>query len=200
MGVNYGPKAGNLAVPDFKKGTDTATAAVALGAIDPEFFKESDFEIDCDGCTACCKGEDGPIINDDEYLDYYCHKDDKGNMRLDQVDGHCVYLGEAGCSIHGQLGLPLEELGQEDRGTPPWPPRICRDFDCRSVIIKFNDRGLDHLVNSGQLPLDVVIQGRAKLKGFNDMINVRAMSAGVDLSALLMKPGEEEPPDAHDTA
>lgn len=187
MAVNYGQK---VSVPDFKKGSDTATAAVALGHLDPDFFKPSDFEVDCDGCTACCKGDDGPRINDDEREDYACHVDDKGEWRLDQVDGHCVYLGDHGCSIHNDR--PADDL-------PPCPPRICRDFDCRSIIIKFNDRGLDQLVNSKQLPIDVVIQGRAKLKQFNDMINTRAAMGEVDLSALLMTPAEEAD-DAYDSA
>lgn len=204
MAVNYGQK---VSVPDFKKGSDTATAAVAIGYLDPDFFKPSDFEVDCDGCTACCKGDDGPRINDDEREDYACHVDEKGEWRLDQVDGHCVYLGplngaKEGCLLHYACdiweSIPEEQRKDESHAPLP-PPRICRDFDCRSIIIKFNDRGLDQLVNSKQLPIDVVIQGRAKLKQFNDMINTRASVGKVDLSALLMTPAEEAD-DAHDSA
>lgn len=181
MTVNYGP-----AGEKFKKGRDQATSAIALGGLDPDFFKPADFVIDCDGCTACCKGDDGPRINEDELDDYACHRDDKGEWRLDQTEeGHCVYLGEHGCTIHATQPRDLEAK------LPAQPPRICRDFDCRSIILKFNNRGLDQLVNSRQLPLDVVIQGRAKLKQFNDMINVRAVTTGADLSALLMTPAEE---------
>ncbi len=204
MGVSYGPKGaavakalgvGNISAPPFAKGTDTLTAASALGAIDEDFFKSSDFEIDCGGCTACCHGDDGPIILPGEYDTYECHKDDKGNMRLDQVDGHCVYLGDGGCSIHFDREFHHEEGSLE----PDKPPKICRDFDCRSIIIKFNNRGLDHMVNSKQLPLDVVIQGRAQLKQFNAMIETRALTVGADLSSLLMAPAEEQP-DAPDAA
>ena len=177
--------------PPYAKGADKLTAAIAVTP-----FKDGDFDIDCDGCTACCHGDDGPIILDSEYHDYACHKDDKGNMRLDQVDGHCVYLAIVedsegvdhiqGCAIHAMRD-PATILDG-----PAEPPKICRDFDCRSIIIKFNNRGLDYMVNSKQLPLDVVIQGRAKLKQFNDMINTRALSGGADLSGLLMAPAEEE--------
>lgn len=192
MSVNYGNK---VSAPPFAKGTDNLTAAIAVTP-----FKESDFAIDCDGCTACCRGDDGPIINPGEVSDYQCHKDDKGNWRLDQTpEGHCVYLddlgpefGGSGCAIHYSDGPlegpdPANNLGD----APTQPPRICRDFDCRSIIVKFNTRGLDFMVNSGQLPLEVVIQGRKQLKAFNDMINTRALSGGADLSALLMAPAEE---------
>lgn len=199
--------------PPFAKGADQLTAAIAVAE-----FKDSDFEIDCDGCTACCHGDDGPIILDSEVHDYACHKDPKGNMRLDQVDGRCVYLDDHGCSIHNpvftlttdleghceEVQVYLDEcadrIHKELSNRPRRPPKICRDFDCRSVIIKFNTRGLDYMVNSKQLPIDVVIQGRAKLKQFNDMINTRALSGGVDLSPLLMAPAEEDGHAPHDAA
>jgi hypothetical protein len=208
---------GNLAAPPFKKGSDSLTAAIAVTP-----FKDGDFDIDCDGCTACCHGDDGPIILPEEAHDYACHKDAKGNMRLDQVDGSCVYLEGAGCGIHAPAfrltisdyeKLAVHEELEDNEAVQQWleecaeaihqeyhipfrPPKICRDFDCRSIIVKFNNRGLDFMVNSKQLPIDVVIQGRAKLKQFNDMINTRALSGGADLSGLLMAPAEEEPHDA----
>jgi hypothetical protein len=200
--------------PPFAKGADKLTAAIAVTP-----FKDGDFDIDCDGCTACCHGDDGPIILDSEEYDYACHKDDKGNVRLDQEDGVCVYLEDGGCGIHNAAfellvsdpGLACREdvqgyleqcseLIHKELGVPMRPPKICRDFDCRSIIVKFNNRGLDFMVNSKQLPIDVVIQGRAKLKQFNDMINTRALSGGADLSALLMAPAEEDGHAPHDAA
>lgn len=177
MAVSYGPKG-----EQYKRAEDQLTSAVAVTP-----FKEDDFAIDCDGCTACCKGHDGPIILTEEQSDYQCHKDSKGQWRLDQTEeGQCVYLGDRGCSIHGTS----EEWGEgtdpaDNLDGPTQPPRICRDFDCRSVIIKFNNRGLDQMVRAKQLPLDVVIQGRKKLAEFNNMINVRAVSGGADLSGLM---------------
>ena len=217
--------------PPFAKGTDSLTAAIAVTP-----FKDGDFDIDCDGCTACCHGDDGPIILPEEVPHYDCHKDDKGNWRLDQADGQCVYLGfidkavgahRRGCTIHAPaftLSISdYEELAGAERladnedvqswleecsdaihkellHRPARPPKICRDFDCRSIIVKFNNRGLDFMVNSKQLPIDVVIQGRAKLKAFNDMINTRALSGGADLSGLLMAPAEESDDAPHDAA
>ena len=52
------------------------------------------------------------------------------------------------------------------------------------------------MVNSKQLPLEVVIQGRAQLKAFNNMIETRALTVGANLSGLMMVPAEENP-DAH---
>lgn len=187
MTVRYG----NVSAPPFAKGTDHLTAAIAVAE-----FKDSDFVIDCDGCTACCRGDDGPIITPDEVTEYACHKDDKGNWRLDQADGRCVYLSSGsdesppGCMLHFMRDATEAHGDDVEEALPP--PRICRDFDCRSIIVKFNDRGLDYMVNSKQLPLDVVIQGRAQLKRFNDMINTRALAGGVDLSPLLMAPAEGE--------
>lgn len=205
MAVSYGPKGeavaqalgvrGKVTAPPFAKGSDGVTPAVALGGVDEDFFQASDFEIDCDGCTACCRGDDGPIILPEETNLYACHKDDKGNWRLDQVDGHCVYLDEEahGCGLHGKRD-PATILDG-----PQQPPRICRDFDCRSIILKFNNRGLDYMVNSGQLPLEVVVTGRRQLQAFNNMIETRATVVGADLSSLMMVPAEENP-DAPDDA
>ncbi len=54
------------------------------------------------------------------------------------------------------------------------------------------------MINSGQLPLEVVVEGRRQLKAFNHMIETRALTVGADLSSLLMVPAEERedaPPD-----
>jgi hypothetical protein len=179
------------AAAPFAKGADHLTAAIAVTP-----FKESDFVIDCDGCTACCRGDDGPIINPGEVSDYDCHQDDKGQWRLDQTEeGQCVYLSKgsdeapAGCMLHFMVDATESYGDRVDEALPP--PRICRDFDCRAVIVKFTNRGLDYMVNSGQLPLEVVIEGRRQLKKWNDMINTRALAGGADLSGLLMTPGKE---------
>lgn len=183
--------------PSFAPGQDQLTAAIAVCE-----FKDSDFEIDCDGCTACCHGADGPIILPEEVSAYACHKDDKGNWRLDQEEGRCVYLtlgddeSPAGCML--RFMQDATEAYGDDRSEALPPPDVCRRFDCRSIIVKFNNRGLDYLVNSKQLPLDVVIMGRQKLKQFNDMINTRALAGGVDLSPLLMLEKGDAPQD--DTA
>lgn len=190
-------------MPPFEKGTDSVTPAVALGSVDEAFFRDTDFAIDCDGCTACCRGDDGPIILPGEANVYASHKDDKGNWRLDQTaEGHCVYLDTERhlCAIHYEEAAGKGPDPADRLEGPSQPPRICRDFDCRSIIIKFNQRGLDFMVNSGQLPLEVVVTGRRQLQAFNNMIETRALSVGADLSSLMMVPAEENPDVPDDAA
>jgi hypothetical protein len=145
---------------------DALTPAIAVLS---ESFTEADFVIDCDGCTACCRGEAGVKVDQGEEVLFDTVKDDKGEWRLRQVDGACIYLDDddGGCSIH------------EDA------PRRCQEFDCRAAVIYFGNMGLDELVRDAKLPLAVVEQGRAKLAEWNRTMNVRAMSGGADLSFLV---------------
>jgi hypothetical protein len=158
---------------------DALTPAIAVLT---ESFTERDFEIDCDGCTACCRGTEGVKVDDNERLPYDTYKDDKGEWRVKQVDGACMYLatepGVWGCLLRG----PTSELPS---------PRRCREFDCRAAIIFFGSIGIDELVREAKLPLAVVEQGRAKLEEWNRTMNVRALSGGADLSFLM-----EDNPDA----
>jgi len=154
---------------------DALTPAIAVLA---ESFTDSDFAIDCDGCIACCRGEVGAKVDQAEEVMFDTVKDDHGEWRLRNVDGKCVYLitsesGLEGCSIHSQA------------------PRRCREFDCRSAIIFYNNVGIDELVRTSKLPLDVVTMGRKKLEEFNNVMNLRALSGGGDLSFLM-----EDKPDA----
>lgn len=152
---------------------DALTPAIAVLA---ESFTEKDFEIDCDGCTACCRGHDGVKLDAGDVGRFRgaAHQDDKGEWRLNQIDDECVYLVEAegvwGCSIHDDA------------------PRRCKEFDCRSAVICYSAIGIDELVAKAQLPLDVVTMGRKKLEEFNNAMNVRAVSGGADLSFLMEKP------------
>jgi hypothetical protein len=146
---------------------DDLTPAIAVLT---ESFKPEDFVIDCDGCTACCRGHEGVKLDDGERHDYISYKDDKGEWRVQQVDGECIYLaddGTKGCVIHQTA------------------PRRCQEFDCRSAVIFFGRLGLDELVREAKLPLEVVEQGRKKLAEWNQVMNVRALSGGADLSFLM---------------
>lgn len=148
---------------------DALTPAIAVLS---ESFTERDFDIDCDGCTACCRGEAGVKVDQGEEIRFDTVKDDKGEWRLRQVDGACIYLNEDdnGCTIY------------EDA------PRRCKEFDCRAAVIFFGNIGLDELVREAKLPLAVVEQGRAKLDEWNNVMNTRALSGGADLSFLMEKP------------
>ena len=148
--------------------SDQLTPAIAVLA---DSFKPEDFVIDCDGCTACCRGHHGVKLDDHEWVlhEGNTQKDHRGEMRLQQVDDACVYLGDDGCTIHGEDHFP----------------RRCREFDCRAAVICYNQVGIDELVAKGELPMSVVEMGRKKLGEFNDAMNVRALSGGGDLSFLM---------------
>lgn len=149
---------------------DALTPAIAVLV---DSFKSEDFVIDCDGCTACCRGHEGVKLDDGERLPFDSYKDNLGEWRVIQTDKlECVYLGEledgtTGCTIHDHA------------------PRRCREFDCRSAVIFFANVGLDELVREAKLPLAVVEQGRKKLDEWNKVMNVRALSGGADLSFLM---------------
>ena len=145
---------------------DALTPAIAVLV---DSFTSEDFEIDCDGCTACCRGHDGVKLDAGDVGRFRgaAHQDDKGEWRLNQVDGACVYLVDDGCSIHDVA------------------PRRCQEFDCRAAVIAYSAIGIDELVKSGDLPLAVVEMGRKKLEEFNNVMNTRALSGGADLSFLM---------------
>jgi len=76
--------------------------------------------VPCNGCTACCQNDLimlHPEMGDDPTR-YACHPavnpiTGQPGWALDhKPGGGCVYLGEAGCTIH------------------PAHPAICREFDC----------------------------------------------------------------------
>ncbi len=145
---------------------DALTPAIAVLT---ESFTSEDFEIDCDGCTACCRGHDGVKLDAADVGRFrdVAHQDDKGEWRLNQIDDACVYLDDDGCSIHDDA------------------PRRCKEFDCRAAVITYSAVGIDKLVTQGDLPLAVVEMGRKKLEEFNNVMNTRALSGGADLSFLM---------------
>lgn len=161
---------------------DALTPAIAVLV---ESFTEKDFVIDCDGCTACCRGHDGVKLDAGDVGRFRgsAHQDDKGEWRLNQVDGACVYLGPVG----DDPGPHREGCMIHDRA-----PRRCKEFDCRAAVITYSAVGIDELVTQGDLPVDVVIMGRKKLEEFNNVMNTRALSGGADLSFLME--GDNETP------
>lgn len=77
--------------------------------------------VPCAGCTACCRGEIvvlDPAAGDDparyDTIPIALALDGKPGRALRRTaTGDCVYLGPAGCTIHGDA------------------PAMCRAFDCR---------------------------------------------------------------------
>lgn len=64
---------------------------------------------------------------------------------LRKVDGHCVYLGEAGCTIH-------------DRA-----PSLCRVFDCRRFYLAHTRAERRKMVARGATNKAIITAGRARL-------------------------------------
>ncbi|MCW5661956.1 MAG: YkgJ family cysteine cluster protein [Burkholderiaceae bacterium] len=73
--------------------------------------------VPCGSCTACCRHDRVFLGPRDDPHAYRWHLDN-GYPVLDRTpDGACVYLGEAGCSIHDSA------------------PEICRRMDCRILVL-----------------------------------------------------------------
>lgn len=79
--------------------------------------------VPCNGCTACCQHdlvflhpEQGDIV--ESYITFEATNPltgEHGHALQHKPEGGCVYVGEAGCTIHGRA------------------PAICRVFDCRQL-------------------------------------------------------------------
>lgn len=161
--------------------SDHLTPAIAVLV---DSFTEADFAIDCDGCTACCRGHEGVKLDDDEVMHFSSYKDAKGEYRMTQVDGECINLG----NISTKVGVLTMGCTIHDNA-----PRRCREFDCRAAVITYSQVGIDELVAKGELPLAVVEMGRMKLDEWNNAMNVCALSGGGDLTFLMEDDDEHRP-------
>lgn len=82
--------------------------------------------IPCDGCTACCKTDqvilrpeagDDLAFYDHEYIESALYPGRRvPALKRDPRTGHCVYLRETGCAIHGRA------------------PSTCRRFHCARLF------------------------------------------------------------------
>ena len=117
-----------------------------------------DFSLVCGSCRACCYGIDGPILKDHEAENYDCHKTEK-EWRLDQKEGACVYLTEEGCGIYERR------------------PLVCRDFDCRSLVLQFPPEKLDRWVEEGKFTVEVLQSARIRMVQFNRIMDSAAFEA-----------------------
>ena len=75
-------------------------------------------ELQCRGCTACCKRDVITLQSEDDASQYLTQQV-AGRTVLQHKPGkpgECVYLKPTGCGIHGRA------------------PKLCRDFDCRRLF------------------------------------------------------------------
>ena len=77
-------------------------------------------DVPCNGCVACCKRERiilGPDDDAGQYITVPALGPGTGykeaRMLAHKENGDCIYLGDAGCTIHGHA------------------PKVCQQFDCR---------------------------------------------------------------------
>ncbi len=105
--------------------------------------------VPCGSCHLCCKlmtplrPEFGDKIEEYDWARWY---DGDGTFRsfilMRKPNGDCVYLTDAGCSIH-------------DRA-----PSICREFDCRSAWSNSDRNGRRAAIKEGRLTREIFLRGR----------------------------------------
>ncbi len=109
-------------------------------------------DVPCKGCTACCRRE--RIILSSEHGDdpkrYQVVPSRKGDgevywMLAHKPNGDCIYLTDAGCSIHGRA------------------PYACRKFDCRMWLLGFPE-AMQELLTPDDLDGEVVKAAKARLE------------------------------------
>lgn len=82
-----------------------------------EARKQQVADVPCGACRACCVQDRIFLGPTDDPKSYRWHIED-GYAVLDRKpNGECIYLGDAGCSIHERA------------------PSICRRFDCRVLVL-----------------------------------------------------------------
>lgn len=121
--------------------------------------------VPCNGCTACCRNEVlflHPEMGDlaADYLTMPARNPitGKNGVALQQKpNGDCVYLGNAGCTIHGRA------------------PAICKEFDCRRFFLGLGDRNQRRrLLKTGLITKEVFNAGRSRLNTLPERIRNEA--------------------------
>lgn len=103
----------------------------------------------CNGCTACCRyrvalrPDDDPSLYETEpFLDPVTKE---SQLVLKQVDGLCIYVVDAKCSIHGRA------------------PVTCREFDCRHLFLDLPRSERRAGMSSNSVHREVLRAGRTRL-------------------------------------
>jgi hypothetical protein len=114
--------------------------------------------VPCNGCTECCKSNQGLVLHPeqgDEVASYRHRVVTDGatgnpvSLLATDENGHCVYLGAAGCTIYDRR------------------PVLCRSFDCREHYLILPRQDRDNLVKLGLSSRAVFNAGRARLKSLD---------------------------------
>lgn len=110
--------------------------------------------VPCDGCTSCCKHELlflHPEMGDksEYYQTQKAFNPITGRIGLalkHNPNGDCIYLGAHGCTIHGRA------------------PAICREFDCRRLLLHIGGRPAQRrALKTGLITKDIFDAGKARL-------------------------------------
>jgi hypothetical protein len=132
-------------------------------------------DVPCGKCQLCCKIH-FVFLNEREYDQYewgWCMRtgDDGKQHAIGRVlnrksNGDCVYLDEYGCTIH-------------DRA-----PKVCREFDCRTLFLRSDRNGRRLAVKNGEIKRELFDKGREMVK----LAEVQGMQE--------FKPMPQQPPKA----
>ena len=106
--------------------------------------------VPCDGCRRCCTNdlivlhpEMGDDVTSYETIEIKHPFTGKAGHALARgSDGNCVYLGAAGCTIHGRH------------------PAICREFDCGGLYQRTTRAERKRWIAQGVATKEVFAQGR----------------------------------------
>lgn len=111
----------------------------------------TDAVVPCGNCHACCQGETVMLIPErgDDVASYDHVIKTLPTFGpvpvLRKIDGHCVYLGLDGCTIHGRA------------------PALCRMFDCRLFYLSHTRAERRKMVAAGAADKAVLVAGRERL-------------------------------------
>lgn len=153
------PGASYLLTEDLRHGGIFGSVRVLnFGALDWNLHPHGQTEVRCNGCTECCRSNQGLFLHPDQgdKVETYQHrvlKDrETGNLLFllaTDEKGQCVYLGDAGCTIYDRR------------------PLLCRSFDCRKHYLILPRKDRDNLVRLGLSSRAVFNAGRTRLKSLS---------------------------------
>lgn len=106
-------------------------------------------DVNCNGCTACCKRDKIVLgINDDRSF-YRHHKEWVNYKEYDVLDrkpnGDCTYLTDSGCSIHGEA------------------PGICQRMDCRELYLNTSPETIEKRVRQNKQMIHIYLAGAQRI-------------------------------------
>lgn len=102
--------------------------------------------LDCAGCRKCCLGDTITLLPEhgDNPANYKTRLVDGKRQLAKGRDGNCVYLGKAGCQIHGRA------------------PFTCRRHDCRQYFLDAERLGPEAVAARGHRP--GFVEGRRRVE------------------------------------